>query len=48
MTATKPKQPPNIGFIGIGRMGAGMASNILESGYRLTVQCIGVVSAWRR
>jgi 3-hydroxyisobutyrate dehydrogenase-like beta-hydroxyacid dehydrogenase len=27
----------NVGFIGLGRMGAGMAANLLEAGHRLTV-----------
>lgn len=27
----------NIGFIGLGQMGAGMAANLLQAGYRLTV-----------
>jgi 3-hydroxyisobutyrate dehydrogenase-like beta-hydroxyacid dehydrogenase len=28
---------PVIGFIGVGLMGAGMAKNILEQGYSLTI-----------
>jgi 3-hydroxyisobutyrate dehydrogenase-like beta-hydroxyacid dehydrogenase len=27
----------NVGFIGIGRMGAGMAANLLKAGHRVTV-----------
>lgn len=27
----------NVGFIGLGRMGAGMAANLLKAGYRMTV-----------
>src|SRR5574340_237278 len=30
-------QQPTIGFIGLGRMGQPMATNLLKSGYRLTV-----------
>lgn len=27
----------NVGFIGLGHMGAGMAANLLKAGYRVTV-----------
>jgi glutamyl-tRNA reductase len=27
----------NVGFIGLGRMGAGMAANLLKAGHRVTV-----------
>lgn len=30
---------PTVGFIGVGLMGHGMAKNMIEKGYALTVMC---------
>lgn len=37
MTKKSARKVPDIGFIGVGRMGFGMARNVLGAGYRLTV-----------
>jgi 3-hydroxyisobutyrate dehydrogenase-like beta-hydroxyacid dehydrogenase len=35
--STGDQQPASVGFIGLGRMGTGMATNLLKAGYRVTV-----------
>jgi 3-hydroxyisobutyrate dehydrogenase-like beta-hydroxyacid dehydrogenase len=41
MTKTPVPKVPNIGFIGLGRMGSSIAPNIMRGGFRLTVMAHG-------